>query len=131
MLETHLKSPVTRHRLRSGPATQHVDAFAEWLHRQGYRPVTIDTTLRSLAGWTDWMREAGLSNHLRRDSSWLPGIMRSRTPLESGPRLHSGAPTSHNRGVRIIGSMQCTAYRRVRARSDSAANQRRPRPHRG
>src|SRR5215469_5352139 len=63
MLDTHLKSPVTRHRLRSGPATQHVDAFAEWLHRQGYRPVTIDTTLRSLAGWTDWMRGAGLSMH--------------------------------------------------------------------
>src|SRR5215472_4875479 len=104
MLETHLKSPVTQHRLRSGPATQHVDAFAEWLHRQGYRPVTIDTTLRSLAGWTDWMREAGLSNHLRRDSSRRPGIMRSPTPLESGPRLHSGGPTSHNRGVRIIGN---------------------------
>src|SRR5215471_816601 len=61
MLETHLKSPVTQHRLRSGPATQHIDTFADWLHRQGYRPVTIDTTLRSLAGWTDWMRIAGLS----------------------------------------------------------------------
>ena len=48
MLDTHLKSPVTRHRLRSGPATEHVDAFAEWLHRQGYRPVTIDTTGSSL-----------------------------------------------------------------------------------
>jgi hypothetical protein len=49
MLYTLLKSPVTRQRLRSGPATQHVDAFAEWLH-PSYRPVTIDTTLRSLAG---------------------------------------------------------------------------------
>jgi hypothetical protein len=27
MLDTHLKSPVTRHRLRSGPATQDVDAL--------------------------------------------------------------------------------------------------------
>ena len=61
MLDTHLKSPVTRRRLRSGPAAQHLDAFAGWLHRQGYRPVTIDTTLRALAGWTDWMRTAGLS----------------------------------------------------------------------
>ena len=48
MLDTHLKSPETRHRPRSGPAIQHVDAFAEWLHRQGYRPVTIDTTGSSL-----------------------------------------------------------------------------------
>ncbi len=63
MLEGHLKSPVTRQRLRSGPAGDHVDGFADWLHRQGYRPVTIDTTLRSLAGWTDWMRAAGFTTH--------------------------------------------------------------------
>jgi len=35
MLDTHLKSPETRHRLRSGPATQHVDAFADWLPLPG------------------------------------------------------------------------------------------------
>ena len=59
MLDTHLTSPITRQRLRSGPAAGHIDDFAAWLHRQGYRPVTLDTTLRSLAGWTDWMRSAG------------------------------------------------------------------------
>ncbi len=81
MLDTHLKSPVTRRRLRSGPATQHVDAFAEWLHRQGYRPVTIDATLRSLAGWTDWMRGAGLSMH-----DVLAGLDACRTELAMLPR---------------------------------------------
>jgi len=63
MLDAHLKSPVTRQRLRSGPAADHVDGFADWLHCGGYRPVTIDTTLRSLAGWTDWMRAAGFTAH--------------------------------------------------------------------
>jgi integrase/recombinase XerD len=59
MLDTHLRSPVTRRRLRSGPGADHIDSFADWLHRHGYKPTTIDTTLRSLAGWTDWIRAAG------------------------------------------------------------------------
>jgi len=66
MLEQHLKSPVTRQRLRSGPAADHIDGFADWLHRHRYSPITIDTTLRSLAGWTDWMRAAGFTEHDRR-----------------------------------------------------------------
>jgi integrase/recombinase XerD len=44
-----------------GPAADHIDSFADWLHRQGYRPITIDTLLRSLAGWTDWMLAAGFT----------------------------------------------------------------------
>jgi integrase/recombinase XerD len=59
MLDAHLKSPVTRLRLRSGPAAGYIDDFADWLHRHGYRPATLDTALRSLAGWTDWLRSAG------------------------------------------------------------------------
>ena len=59
MLDTYLTSPVTRLRLRSGPAASHIDGFADWLHRYRYRPATLDTTLRSLAGLTDWMRSAG------------------------------------------------------------------------
>ena len=92
MLDTHLKSPVTRHRLRSGPATQHVDAFAEWLHRQGYRPVTIDTTLRSLAGWTDWMRGAGLGMHdvlAGFDACRAELAMKPRAPYRRGPNPNS------------------------------------------
>ena len=63
MLEHHLTSPVTRQRLRAGPAADHIDGFADWLNRRGYRPVTINTTLRSLAGWTDWLRAAGFTVH--------------------------------------------------------------------
>lgn len=61
MLDRHLRSPVTRLRLRSGPAADHIDGFADWLHRRGYTPITIDVMLRSLAGWTDWMRTAGFT----------------------------------------------------------------------
>ena len=61
MLETHLDSPITRRRLRKGPAADHIDAFADWLHLHGYKPTSIDTLLRSLAGWTDWMLVAGFT----------------------------------------------------------------------
>jgi integrase/recombinase XerD len=63
MLEHHVNSPVTRHRLRSGPAAEHVDGFADWLHRHGYKPASIDSIFRSLAGWTDWMGSAGFTLH--------------------------------------------------------------------
>jgi len=49
MLERHLSSPVTRRRLRSGPAAEHMDGFADWLSRHRYRPRTIADRLRSLA----------------------------------------------------------------------------------
>src|SRR5215831_19278635 len=61
MLETHLSSPVTRRRLRTGPAAEHIDVFADWLHRQGYKPSSIDNLLTSLAGWTDWMLATGFT----------------------------------------------------------------------
>ena len=63
MLEHHVNSPVTRRRLRSGPAAEHVDGFADWLHRHGYKPASIDSIFRSLAGWTDWMQSAGFTVH--------------------------------------------------------------------
>ncbi len=59
MLEDHLESPVTRQRLRSGPAAAHIDGFADGLHRLGYKPISIDFRLRQLAGLTDWMKSAG------------------------------------------------------------------------
>ena len=57
MLETHLNSPVTRRRLRTGPAADHIDAFADWLHLQGYKPVSIDNLADALSpvgriGWS-------------------------------------------------------------------------------
>ena len=61
MLEDHLAAPVTRSRLRAGPAADYVDAFADWLHHRDYKPTTIEPALRALAGWTDWMRGAGFS----------------------------------------------------------------------
>ena len=61
MLETHLNSPVARRRLRTGPAADHIDSFADWLHLYGYRPTSINNLLRSLAAWTDWMLAAGFT----------------------------------------------------------------------
>jgi integrase/recombinase XerD len=82
MLETHLNSPVTRRRLRTGPAAEHIDAFADWLHRQGYKPSSIDNLLTSLAGWTDWMRAAGFTT---RDA--LAALASCKLLTEKKPRI--------------------------------------------
>jgi integrase/recombinase XerD len=92
MLETHLSSPVTRRRLLQGPAAAHLDAFADWLHRSGYKPVSIDFLLRSLAGWTDWLAAQGFST-----PDFLPGLAACQSALQKeqhvryrrGPNQHS------------------------------------------
>ena len=61
MLEIHLSSSITRQRLRTGAAAEHIDAFADWLHLNGYKPTSIDNGLTSLAAWTDWMLTAGFT----------------------------------------------------------------------
>jgi site-specific recombinase XerD len=86
------KSAITRERLRSGPAADHIDGFADWLHRHGYRPSTIDTTLRSLAGWTDWMRAAGFTVH-----DLLAGFTSCAAELQSRRRVpHCRGPNDHS-----------------------------------
>ncbi|MBV9488659.1 MAG: tyrosine-type recombinase/integrase [Verrucomicrobia bacterium] len=82
MLETHLKSPVTRRRLRTGPAADHIDAFADWLQLQGYKPTFIDSLLRSLAGWTDWMLAAGFTAQ-----DLLAGFEACKGAIQQGPRV--------------------------------------------
>ena len=92
MLEQHLKSPVTRQRLGSGPAADHIDGFADWLHRHRYSPITIDTTLRSLAGWTDWMRAAGFTEH-----DMLAGFASCSAELQTHRRVRYGrGPNDHS-----------------------------------
>jgi integrase/recombinase XerD len=92
MLEHHLSSPVTRPRLRSGPAANHIDGFADWLHRRGYRPASIDSTLRSLAGWTDWLRSAGFAVH-----DCHAGLAACAAELQAGQRVpYRRGPNDHS-----------------------------------
>jgi len=83
MLETHLHSPVTRRRLRRGPAADHIDAFADWLNLSGYKPVSIRTMLTGLAGWTDWMCTSSLAAQ-----DLLPGLDACRSELRKKHRVH-------------------------------------------
>jgi integrase/recombinase XerD len=92
MLEHHLNSPITRQRLRSGPIADHVDGFADWLHRCGYKPTSIDTTLRSLAGWADWMQSAGFTVQ-----DCLAGFAACTTELQAGRRVrYCRGPNNHS-----------------------------------
>lgn len=91
MLETHLDSPVTRRRLRTGPAADHIDAFADWLHLNGYKPVSIDLLLRSLAGWTDWMLAAGFTAQ-----DLLPGLEACKLAIKKEQRVPYSRGPNHN-----------------------------------
>jgi integrase/recombinase XerD len=92
MLEHHVNSPVTRRRLRSGPAAEQVDGFADWLHRHGYKSVSIVTIFRSLAGWTDWMQSAGFTVH-----DCPAGLAACTAELQAGGRVrYRRGPNNHS-----------------------------------
>ena len=82
MLETHLSSSITRQRLRTGAAAEHIDAFADWLHLNGYKPTSIDNGLTSLAAWTDWMLTAGFTAH-----DLLPGFEACKLVVSKEQRI--------------------------------------------
>jgi integrase/recombinase XerD len=92
LLETHLDSLVTQRRLRTGPAADHIDSFADWLHLHGYKPISITNLLRSLAGWTDWMQAAGFTaQSLRAGLEACKVAMQTEKPVpySRGPNHHS------------------------------------------
>jgi len=92
MLDTHVSSPVITRRLRMSPAADHIDAFADWLHHTGYKPVSISGLLRSLAGWTDWM----IANKLTTENL-LAGFEACKLALQKQPRvLRSRGPNQHS-----------------------------------
>jgi integrase/recombinase XerD len=92
MLETHLNSPVAKRRLRTGPAADHIDAFADWLHFNGYKPISITNLLRSLAGWTDWMLAAGFTAQ-----ALVPGLEACKVAMQGEQRvLYRRGPNHHS-----------------------------------
>jgi integrase/recombinase XerD len=91
MLETHLHSPVTRRRLRTGLAGDHIDAFADWLQVHGYKPVSIDLLLRSLAGWTDWMLDKGFTAQ-----DLVPGLEACRYAVKEQARVRYSRGPNHD-----------------------------------
>ena len=59
MLEDHVSAKITRKRLNSGPAANHVDDFSDWLYARGYKKRTLFRMLQSFAAWTDWLTKTG------------------------------------------------------------------------
>ena len=99
MLEEHLRSPVTQRRLRSGPAADHIDGFADWLHCRGYRLRSIEDLLRALAGWTDWMCAAGFTAQ-----DVFPAFNACKAQLEMQPHVR------HRRGINRMSLTAASVY---------------------
>ena len=62
MLENYIKSSVTQKRLREGLFAPHIEGFANWLNIKGFKALTIEGSMRSLAGWADWMCESDFTS---------------------------------------------------------------------
>lgn len=90
MLEIYLNSPVTRRRLRTGAAADHIDAFADWLHLHGYKPTSIDNRLTSLAAWTDWMLAEGFTVQ-----TLLPGFEACKLAVGKEQRVRYSRGPNH------------------------------------
>ena len=92
MLEDHVSARITRKRLKSGPAANHVDDFSDWLHARGYKKRSLFRMLQSFAGWTDWLTKTG-----RTAEDFAEGLQECtkhftsapHIPYERGPRRES------------------------------------------
>jgi len=95
MLDTHLASPITRQRLRSGPVRDYIDGFADWLDHCGYEKLTIERLLGSLAGWNEWICATGYSG-----TEFRVGLAACKVEFENRPKV---------RGYRGVTSRSLTA----------------------
>jgi len=92
MLEDHVGAAITRRRLYSGPAANHVDDFAEWLHNRGHNKRSVFRKLQSFAAWTDWLTKTGRSTaHFLEglDACTRYVLSGSQFPYQPGPKRES------------------------------------------
>jgi integrase/recombinase XerD len=92
MLEDHVSAKITRKRLNSGPAANHINDFSDWLYARGYKKRSLFRMLQSFAAWTDWLTKTG-----RTAEDFAEGlqectkhVMSDRhVPYERGPKRES------------------------------------------
>ena len=98
MLEDHVSAKITRKRLMSGPAANHVDDFSDWLYARGHNKRPLFRMLQSFAGWTDWLTKTG-----RTAEDFVEGLQECtkhftsapHVPYERGPRRESLSVARH------------------------------------
>jgi site-specific recombinase XerC len=81
MLEDHVSAQITRRRLNSGPAANHVDDFSDWLYARGYKKRTLFRMLQSFAAWTEWLTKTG-----RTAGDFAEGLRECAKYVISAPR---------------------------------------------
>lgn len=53
MVKQYIQSSVLRERLYAGLVGPYVDEFAKWHFEKGFKPISIEVDLRSLAAWAE------------------------------------------------------------------------------
>jgi integrase/recombinase XerD len=70
-------------RLRSGILAEQIDEYTDWQHSQGFKSITIECDLRSLAGWADWVSERNYQDHKLAEA-----LEDCKTELKEQKRVH-------------------------------------------
>lgn len=83
MLRKYVQSTVLYERLKRSFLADRVDEFIIWQRDQGFKPITIEGDLRSLAGWSDWMRDRGFTA----DQDLVQGFETCKAELKKGGRI--------------------------------------------
>ena len=61
MIEHFCPNPIVFQRLKAGPLSAHIDAFAQQLFDEGYAMWTAKYAMRLIADLTTWMQQQGLT----------------------------------------------------------------------
>jgi len=82
MLEDYVSAQITRKRLKTGRAANHVDEFSDWLHARGHNRRSLFRMLQSFAGWTEWLTKTG-----RTAEDFAEGVVECTKHLTSAPHI--------------------------------------------
>jgi site-specific recombinase XerD len=82
MLEDYVSAKITRRRLCTGPAANHVDEFSDWLYARGYKKRSLFRMLQSFAGWTDWLSKNG-----KTAEDFAEGLQECTIHFKSAPHI--------------------------------------------
>lgn len=102
MIEQYFESPRTIRRLHQGPLGGYMDAFAGWLHIQGYSRTVARTYLRDVAHWSRYAMWCGVTQASDLSQELAQDFIENHLPNCSCERINSGAYSNAAAAVKHI-----------------------------